>query len=447
MRTLPRLAAHYAVAPDARDSLTLPTPAAAWRWATRAHTLLAVAGLIVLGFWAAGWKRSYDPNVLGKSPQVWFEPYRFLGLDFLHNYFAARHWLAGGNPYREPFGDPIGRELCYPPVVLPFFAWCQAFGPRTALGVWIVTLGAVAAGGTYAAWRARAALGLAPVPLTFALAAILASAPVMYAMERGNYDLLLLPLLSAAAWALQARSVGRDALAGGCLALAVCFKVYPALVVAGLIPLRRVRAAAFAGLGVVAFAGFQAQDLPVAVANLKKLARVHKPERGGFISPTNHSLGGNWRMVWAGTRLHRLAKVPANVAAAALLGPALLAVGYRVYRCPDPRRVVLPFFLWVAGVATFVPTVANDYSLFFVPLAALAVWDRRDPVFVHVALGLLFLWAQPIRFAFATEVILAMKLLAVYGIAVALVNRVREQSADTPADRPAPLPREVGHAD
>ena len=77
MRTLPRLAAHSIIVPDAprpRPTLAL---SAVWAWATRTHTLIAVAGLIVLGFWAAGWKRSYDRNVLGKSPQVWFEPYRF----------------------------------------------------------------------------------------------------------------------------------------------------------------------------------------------------------------------------------------------------------------------------------------------------------------------------------------------------------------------------------
>lgn len=440
LRILPCFADHRIAAPGEPRLRDVGRAAAAtWKRATRMHTLLALIGVVVLGFWASWWVRSYQKNQLRPSPQAWFARFPFLGLDFLHNYWAVRHWLAGGDPYHEPFGDPLGRKLCYPPAVLPLFAWCRAFNPGTALGVWTVALGAVAAGGAVAAWRARSALGLSPVPLPFALAAVLTCAPVEYAMERGNYDLLVLPPVAVAAWALRARSIRRDALAGGCLALAVCLKVYPALLVAGLVPLRRVRAAAFAGLALAALAGFRAHDLPAAVANLREMARDHSPARHRTISPTNHSIPGNWPMLWEGTRLARLGKLPPALATAALLGPALLWVGYRVYRCPDPRRVVLPYFLWTAGAATFVPVVANDYSLFFVPLAALAAWDRRDPVPVHVALGFMLLWAQPVRLPVGADLLLGLKLLAVYGTAAALVNRAREQTPE-PRTAEAPIP-------
>jgi hypothetical protein len=258
-------------------------------------------------------------------------------------------------------------------------------------------------------------------------------------MERGNYDLLVLPPLLAAAWALQARTVSRDAVAGGCLALATCFKIYPALLVFALLPLRRYRAFAFAGLAGMALASFQAHNLPVFVANLRELAFFNNPVFwGGNALPVNHSLTCNWQPVWQGTKLAFFAKVPGPVAAAAVLGPLLLWVAYRVYRCPEPRRVVLPFLLWTAGLATFVPKVANDYNLFFVPLAALAVWDRRDPVLVHIGLAFLLLWAQPIGFWMNTSVLFALKLAVVFTVAVSLVNRVREVGAAALPTAPQP---------
>ena len=90
--------------------------------------------------------------------------------------------------------------------------------------------------------------------------------------------------------------------------------------------------------------------------------------------------------------------------------------------------MVLPYFLFVAAAATYVPKVANDYSLFFLPLAALAVWDRRDPVAVHVGLGFMLLWAQPIGFPVGPSVVFGLKVASLIACAAALGNRIREQS-------------------
>jgi hypothetical protein len=395
----------------------------------RTHTLLALLGVAVLVWWTTFWVGSLQKNHLKRSPVTWFGRYQFLGLDFLHNYRAARFWLDGGDPYHAYFGDPAGRKLCYPPIVLPFFAWCKLLPPRQALTVWTVALAVIAGAGVVAACRTRRELGLWQVPLPFALAAILVSAPMMYAMERGNFDLLILWLVLFAAWALQARTLARDLGAGSALALAACFKLYPALLVASLLPLRRGRAFACAGLATVGFASFQAQNHPVFIANLKELARLNSPEHWKVISPTNHSITGNWRLLWPGTKLKALAKVPPAVAAAALVGPLLLLVGYRVYRCPDPRRLVYPYLLWTASVATFIPSVANDYNLFFLPLAALAVWDRRDPVIIHLTLALMVIWAEPIRFIIDPAMLLVFKLVTLFAVSACLLRRINEQGA------------------
>src|SRR5439155_2943246 len=74
------------------------------------------------------------------------------------------------------------------------------------------------------------------------LAALLCSTPLFYAMERGNYDLLVLLLVLPAVWALRSQAWWRNGLAGSCLALAAWIKIYPAILLLGLLPLRRLRA-------------------------------------------------------------------------------------------------------------------------------------------------------------------------------------------------------------
>ena len=60
---------------------------------------------------------------------------------------------------------------------------------------------------------------------------------------------------------------------------------------------------------------------------------------------------------------------------------------------------------------TFLPPVSNDYNLFFLPVAALAVWDRRDPVVVHMLMGLLALWWQPLGLPLDGKLLLVIKVL------------------------------------
>ena len=68
-------------------------------------------------------------------------------------------------------------------------------------------LGAIAA----ARWRDR--LGLETVPSSLAVALILFSTPVLFAVERANYDLLIIPCVVGAAILMQRKAENADAVA------------------------------------------------------------------------------------------------------------------------------------------------------------------------------------------------------------------------------------------
>jgi hypothetical protein len=113
-----------------------------------------------------------------------------------------------------------------------------------------------------------------------------------------------------------------------------------------------------------------------------------------------------------------------------VLGLAL-AVSYRVARCPNPSAVLYPYLLWLAALATFAPRIANDYNFYYLPLAALAVWDRRDPLAVHVGMGLLLLWWQPIALPIGGREMFACKMLGFVAVTVSLGRRITEQRQAT----------------
>jgi hypothetical protein len=96
-----------------------------------------------------------------------------------------------------------------------------------------------------------------------------------------------------------------------------------------------------------------------------------------------------------------------------------------VGRADDARRreVELPFLLWTAALATFVPSNSYDYNLVFLPLAVLAVWDGRDGWLVQLALLFGALVLQPFRLPLSGNVVLPLKLLVLLAVGRALVNR------------------------
>ena len=428
---------------------TPPAATPSDRLPSRALVLSAV-GVLLLGLWAYHWLASWKQGHLKHSPRPWLNRYEYFGIDFLHNYFAARHWANGGDPFREPFGDPIPpphtRKLVYPPIVIPVFAWCALVDdPRTAVGGWMLALVSFATLGGIAAWKARRKLGLSDVPLSIVLAVVLINAPFAFALERGNYDLLVVPLVLTAVWGLNKRRFAGDALAGVCLALAVGLKAYPGVLVAGLVPLRRWRALACTLAFGAAFLAYRFDDLRVAADNLQALADVHDPEthykdvipdpEQRHPLPNTHSITASWYTVWAHTKLSALARIPSAVASGLICCSMFVWIAVLAYRCPNPAPALVPLALWAVALGTFVPKVANDYSLVFLPMAAAAVWDRRDPPAVHAALGFAVVVLQPVAFQLSPTVAFGAKVAAVIAVGWCLAARLKALAA-----HPAPAP-------
>jgi hypothetical protein len=316
--------------------------------------------------------------------------------------------------------------------VLPLFAWCSLFSAPVALRVWFLTLAALVALGAWAVWSTRRRLGLAVIPFPLLLAMSLLASPVLFALERGNYDVLVLALILVAAWGLARRSLPGDLLAGFVIALAVWIKIYPGLLLLGLAGLGRHRALLCSALAALAIGLVDVTHLPAFVANLQILAREGAPAAQGVIHDSVHSVSGCWHMTWLVRQYPWLAVVPGSAVWACLALPLVAWVSLRIRQCRWEPAILYPFLAWVTAVATFLPTVSNDYNLAVLPLAALAVWDRRDPVLVHVFLGFLLLWWQPVRLTIGAEVLLVFKCLGVLAVGICLVERVR-----LPHGRPA----------
>jgi hypothetical protein len=385
-------------------------------------------GLLLLVFVAYWWTTSIQIDRLRGGQRVW-QVWQFLGLDFLNNYHATRHWQNGGDPFREPFGDPLSRDFCYPPLVLPVFAWCRWLTLHQAVVSWTVFLTVVTALGTFGCLGCRRALGLSKIPWTAALSGVLCSVPFLFAMERGNYDLLLLIPLGLAAWALREKSWPRDGLAGGALALAALLKIYPAFLALAFLPLRRFRAAACFVVVAVCLSLFHYHDWSAMRENMARLIPRVSPNYTHDLGWASHTLSGSWQLIWQGTRFRALAKIPNAVGALAVIMPGVSWISWRLWRCPAPKALIGPYLLWLASAAVFIPEVSNDYNLVFLPLAAVAVWDRRDPIPVHMGMGLCAVWCQPVPLGISSFTLLGMKLLSLAAVGGSLLCRIHEQTA------------------
>lgn len=392
-----------------------------WRWA-----FLNVVGVAMLVVWGAWWINSVRKDHLVSGHHFWFSPLPELAGDFVHNIdHPSRVWVQGGNPYEDN-----AKTFCfsYPPLVPRLFAWSSLLMPRTAMVTWLAVLAATAAAGALLAWRSRHALRLTRVPWPIVLAAALFSTPIIMEMERSNCNLLVLILLLAAMGILKkSDSWIANILAGAILAVAFWTKLYPGLLLLGFVALGRWRILPSFVATATAIGLSDLTGLKRCVANLKRLAPLCRPNAENFYRDI-HTLSGSWDVILAGTKLDALTRVPGIVAAVALVGPLLLWVSYRVYRCDGRERIAYPYLLWVLALATFIPSVAVDYNLFFLPMAALAVWDRRDPVIVHVLMGLLLLWWQPLALPIDGRTMLVFKLLGLFAVGISLAGRIREQS-------------------
>jgi hypothetical protein len=216
-------------------------------------------------------------------------------------------------------------------------------------------------------------------------------------------------------------------LTGSFAGIAAWIKVYPALFLFGLLALRRWRAAGFF-VAVVLLIGLADVRGTMAFAeNIQESARRATPDIDGSFILWSHTVSGSWLLFCRNIHLNWLEHLPGTVGWALLVFPLVLWVSYWIAKVPDPSRLLYPYFLWLAASATYLPPIANDYSLFFLPLAALAVWDRRDKVFIHVLMAFMLIWWQPIWLPVSSKFLYYCKLVSLGSAALILVIRAWEQ--------------------
>ena len=214
-------------------------PSACVRW------LLNACGFTVLvllfGWWVVGCRQGQ----LCRVKKLRLVPWPQIGCDFDHNYYGARHVLAGGDAYAGFPGRGPGEthQYTYPPLVLLSFTWCVLFSPQVAYAVWVGAGTAILVLAVARVGSTRRSLGLVPLPGVFLLAAVLGSFPVLFELERGNCNLLVLLMLLLALWAQQRSWSSREAFVGFCLGVATWVKLYPGILLLAILAQRRLRAA------------------------------------------------------------------------------------------------------------------------------------------------------------------------------------------------------------
>jgi hypothetical protein len=387
--------------------------------------------VILLIVWCLWWAAGLQRLELKGISHLWF-PSNWgagIGCDFInHVDHAARVWWNGGDPYADKIVF-----FPYPPSSMRFFAWVNLMSPRAALMVWCFTMAGIIAAAAYAAVRWRRRLALAEIPPVAAIALTLYSFPVLFAMERGQSDPLSLLFILAVLPLLYHPARWSQFLAGAVLCLNPWVKAYPGLIFVGLIGLRKWRALAsfsIAGLAIAVYFLLTGEMQKFLDNNAEHILRSEYLVllSSGALHPWEHPLSTGLASLWLGSTFGWLGLLPGKIIAAALLISALAWVSYHVYICPRRETLAYPYLLWIIALATFVPPVSNDYNLVFLPLAVLAVWDRRDPLLVQAALALLLIWWQPIGMSISGNVFLVIKLLGLGAVAVCLVERACEQA-------------------
>ncbi len=390
--------------------------------ASRLRPVISVVAAVALALWVAWWIDALLHLRLrwAELTQIRFPAF---GADFwTQAELGARAYAAG----RDPHFHLDGRHLVhYPPLVIWLFLWVVPLGQGTALRVWIVVLIALAVLGAVVAHRVRARLGLERMPLVLALVLVLYGFPVLFEIERGNFDLLALAAILGALPLLARRGRLADVLGGAVLAVAPWVKIYPGLLGLSLLALRRFRA--FAAFVVAAIA----IGLAAPAETVRSLLVLHKA--AGIVAELALNDPGYWpwihslSLAWAElTRGGSLASVSGTLVAAIVVLAGVSYVCVRVHRCGSPQALTYPLVLWTVSAASFVPLIANDYSLAFLPLAGVAVWSRRDGWLVHGALLLSAVWWQPFSLPLGGWVLLPLKVLAVVAVGASLLARARE---------------------
>ena len=392
----------------------------------RGTVVLRVLALGSIVIWVVWWVQSIRQDSLIYGEHTWVLPLKFLAGDFkVHIDHVARIQATGVNPYFVN-DDPICATFPYPPMIPRLFAWVTWFSPARAAAIWQGAVTLFLGIAAFTAWRARGEMGLWPVPLAVIMAALLYSTPALMAMERGQCDPLVIPAILVVSRLARGGGTRKQLAAGGLLGVTAWLKYYPGLAVFGLLALRRWKAAA-AFVVVAGLIGvFDRAEVRRSIENGKSFAA--EASKVPFVSPVTHSIASNWKAIPIVRHFRPLRKIPPMVAAAVLLLPVTAVVSRKIARSRNHAPLLAPYLLWLSAVATFGMPYAIDYNLVSLPLVALCVWDRRDPVIVHVTMGMLLLWWQPIAINVGGEILLVAKLAALYATGYCLTCRAAEAS-------------------
>lgn len=397
------------------------------RWRRRALDVLCVAVLLA---WVVWWYDGFQHLILVGINRMWFR-LPALGADFwTESDLFARVWLKGEDPYLNE-----DRLFHYPPLVLRLFAWVGFFHPILACKIWIVVLGVIIVVATVVACRSRVALGLREVPILHALPLVLLNSAVVFEMERANWDYISFVAVLVALPLMRPKRPALDFVAGCLLSVCPWVKIYPGLLGLGLLALRRWHA--FAGFVVgcvgflVAYWGETVRSLHIVKLAMDIVRRLGW--LGGQYPPWVHSLSMAWLRILdvtiGRTKGQKIVTYTAWPFAMACVLPIIFWVGLRLYRSKHADRLTYVWLLWVLAIASFVPDIANDYSLSFLPVAVIAVCSFRDPLLVRMALVLLGLWWQPFFLPIPGPIMLAIKLLGVVAVGRSIIARADELDA------------------
>lgn len=430
----------------------------------RGLLLLGASLLLVWGLWWTLSLRQLPPRLIvaaAATPGARLTPvpaWHLVGVDFQHNYAGALAWLAGRNPYEALANDPYNPVYVYPPVTLAAFAWVALVPASTAITInfaegsgspqfqysfpavliWMTTLVAIFLLAAHHTVRHRHARGLTPLPFLFVAGAVLLSYPVMFELERGNCNgLVLLVIIGLAALAGRRAGGWPDlALAAG-VVLATGIKAYPGILILGLLALRRHRAAA----GAVVLLGLLLLALRGPFSAWARIAEaITREPAQGYLTFT-HSLASHWHLLWPDLGLPAVARLPAVPVLAAATLAAVLPVAWRIHRSAEPAALAWPWLLWLTAMGTLVTRISNDYNLIFVPLVWLALWDRRDPWWAHALAAAALLWLQPFSVGLGGPGLLLLKVASLASAGLLLWRRaVPRPVAGTATTAPAAGP-------
>lgn len=434
-------------------------------------TIIEYAAIVL---WLLFWFESFRESRLQFGGASWLPAWDWLGIDYLHSHLAVQAWLHGLDPYSYYFGDDRGL-YAYPPPMLPLFAWAGLVPDFSSASIiWAMVI----AGGVLACvWQIhdfRRAQAWSPLSPLLMLGLVLWSSPVVFAMERGNSDVLILGcLLVAAPLLAQSARMPLAVPAAALLALAAAIKIYPLAVLAALAALRRYLVLALTILFLVLVVLLLREEylqwlnvirtLPIAGPRVNPILdfwlwlrgnadALRLTETGDLLAyldgtrdwGARHSPGDWWWRFWLWAGVIAPASWPVALVHVVTLTPVTAWGFWRIFTSKEAARMPLPILLWAATVGTYWMPYSYDYNLIFLPLLFVALWDTREPWWMQALVLLSAVWWVPfgptdIEWTIARVVV---KLLSLYIVTLLLVRSFnRHRVADSSHSGPLNIAR------